>query len=127
MKQVCDIEQNLSLFLLIVAVAHIDCSEDVHHHAIEWFLIEITLLGYVIFVQFLSNKFKNLAHEFAFIEVESLEQHDYQLNKTIDKTVVKSIVICSSFPITCVESQLYTVFYHNVAELIQHLFILVDS
>lgn len=48
-------------------------SQDVHQHSVVRSLVEFSLLGLVIFIEYLSNKLKNFGHELVLVKAEHLQ------------------------------------------------------
>lgn len=67
-------------------------SENVHQHPVEGSLIELRLLGAVLFVDHLTDELQNFCHKLVLIEAEHREEHDNELYKTINISEVKSVI-----------------------------------
>lgn len=127
LEQVGHIEEDLPLRLLVEAVTHIEHSEDVDEHAVERLLVKGTLQVRVILVQFLADKVEDSRHELLLVELEGLQQHDYELNTRVNVAVVE---LCVPHRATLVDVFLGEVdggAHHNLAEREKLLLVLVDA
>lgn len=73
LKEVCHAKQNQKLCLRIETVRMVDCRENVHEHSVVRPLVELCLLGAVIFVKDITNIVENFSHELMLVEVEHLK------------------------------------------------------
>jgi len=70
----------------------VDRSENIHQHPVEGSLIELCLLGSVLFVDHLANEFQNFRHKLMLIEAEHREEYDNELYETVNISEVKSVI-----------------------------------
>ena len=73
LEEVCHAEQNEKLRLGIEAVRVVHSRENVHEHAVVWPLVELRLLGAMIFVKDITDIVKDFGHELMLVEVEHLK------------------------------------------------------
>lgn len=78
----------------------------------------------MVFFKFNSNEFKDLVHEVLLVEVtEAVDEYDYQLDKGINESVIKSAIVKALISLVVVQSQIDTRFDHHVAESEKHVLI----
>ena len=87
----------------------------------------MALLRVVVAFKLLLDVVEDFQHKLAFVKIESFEQHDHKLDKTVNKSVVQSIVVGSSPALSGIERKVNAMLYHLMRKGIQHFLILINA